>query len=78
MRLRFKYVKIDSRILLEEVRSQSGPIAAEGIKRIIDRHGIDLIAEKIEAEADLLELLDLRIDYGQGYLFGEPRLAKVD
>ena len=25
----------------------------------------------------LLELLDLHIDFGQGYLFGEPRIAKA-
>lgn len=46
------------------------------LKRTMDLHGIDLIAEKLEEEQNLIELLDYRIDYGQGYLFGEPRLAK--
>jgi cyclic-di-GMP phosphodiesterase TipF (flagellum assembly factor) len=78
MRLHFKFVKIEAQILLDEVRNPTGPIAVEDIKRVIDRHGIDLVAEKIETEADLLELLDLRIDFGQGYLFGEPRLAKSE
>ena len=46
------------------------------LKRTMDLHGIDLIAEKLEEEQNLIELLDYRIDYGQGYLFGEPRLSK--
>jgi cyclic-di-GMP phosphodiesterase TipF (flagellum assembly factor) len=46
------------------------------LKRTMDIQGIDLIVEKLEEEQDLIELLDFRIDYGQGYLFGEPRLSK--
>ena len=76
--LRFKYIKMDTGTLLGEVRDPSGSIAIEDIKRVADRHGIDMIVEKIESEDQLLELLDLRIDYGQGYLFGEPRLARPD
>jgi len=45
------------------------------LKRTMDIHGIDLIVEKLEEEQNLVELLDYRIDYGQGYLFGEPRLS---
>jgi len=76
--LRFKYLKMDAENLLSEVNAPSGPFAAEDIKRIADRHGMDLIVERIESEEQLLDLLDLRIDYGQGYLFGEPRLARVE
>ena len=78
VRHRFKYVKIESDVLLAEVRQPTGPIAVEDIKRVVDRHGMDLIVEKIETEPDLLELLDLRVDFGQGYLFGGPRLARAD
>ena len=39
---------------------------------------IDLVVERIETEPMLVELLDLQIDFGQGYLFGEPRIAKID
>jgi cyclic-di-GMP phosphodiesterase, flagellum assembly factor TipF len=78
MRLRFKYVKMDAVNLLAEQRAPRSQIAIDDVKRIADRHGIDLIVEKIESEKMLLELLDLRIDYGQGYLFGEPRLARIE
>ena len=88
-RRRFKYIKIDGAQLLD--REPAGGRAPNGegdgataiigvnvaaLKRVLDVHGIDLIAEKIESEQDLIELLDYRIDYGQGYLFVEPRIAK--
>ncbi len=78
MRHRFKYVKIDTDVILAEVRSPRGHIAIEDIKRVVDRHGMDLIVEKVEKESDLLELLDLRVDFGQGYLFGAPRLTRIE
>lgn len=76
--LRFKFIKLNAETMLDEVRNPSGPIAVEDIKRLIDRHGMDLVVEKIETEADLLELLDLRIDFGQGYLFGSPKLSSQE
>jgi cyclic-di-GMP phosphodiesterase TipF (flagellum assembly factor) len=78
MNLHFKYIKMDAATLLQEVEDPQSHIAVDDIKRICDRHGMDLIVEKIESEKMLLELLDLRIDYGQGYLFGEPRLARIE
>jgi len=78
MRHRFKYVKIDTDVILAEVHNPSAHIAIEDIKRVVDRHGMDLIVEKIEKESDLLELLDLRVDFGQGYLFGAPKLTRVE
>lgn len=89
-RKRFKYIKIDNAQLLHREAAGEAGAGAEGaagsdtivgvnvsaLKRVLDVHGIDLIAEKIESEEDLIELLDFRIDYGQGYLFGEPRPSK--
>lgn len=78
MRHRFKYIKVEAGIMLDEMRRPSSNIAVEDIKRVVDRHGMDLIVEKIETEQELLELLDLRVDFGQGYLFGAPRLARLE
>jgi len=47
-----------------------------GLLRALRRHRIDLIVEKVEDEARLIELLDYEIDFAQGYLFGAPRLAR--
>ncbi len=78
MKNHIKYVKIEVGTLLKELHNPTTAIAVEDIKRMVDRHGIDLVVEKIETEPALLELLDFRIDFGQGYLFGEPRLSRAE
>lgn len=65
-----KFVKIECDLLLDH---------AEQIVELqhgLRRNEIDLIVEKAEDESRLLELLDHEIDFGQGFLFGEPRLAR--
>jgi cyclic-di-GMP phosphodiesterase TipF (flagellum assembly factor) len=74
----FRFIKMDAETILGQLNDPHAHVAVIDIKRAIDRRGMDLIVEKIESEPKLLELLDLRIDYGQGYLFGEPRLARVE
>ena len=75
-RAQFHYIKADAGRLLEHRSIEAGEADIRRIKRELDRHGVDLIIEKIETEQQLVELLDFNIDYGQGYLFGEPRLSK--
>ena len=67
----FKFVKVDAAQILKEPA-----LAVRALKRDMDRNAIDMIVEKIEHEGELVELLDHSIDFGQGYLFGEPRLSK--
>ena len=45
---------------------------------MLDSFAIDLVADHIESETMLLELLDMHLDFGQGYLFGEPRIARAE
>ena len=73
----FVFVKVGADILLNRVDYVPGSIDVRDLKRAFDRHNIDLVVDKVESEQDLLELLDLRIDFGQGYLFGEPRLSRI-
>ena len=40
------------------------------------RYGVEVIAEKVEGERQIAEILDLDIGYGQGHLFGEPRAIR--
>jgi cyclic-di-GMP phosphodiesterase TipF (flagellum assembly factor) len=76
-RRNFRYVKIEAGRLVPPPLG-SAEEAPDMLKRKLDVAGLDLIAEKIETEPMLVELLDLGIDYGQGYLFGEPRLSRAD
>jgi cyclic-di-GMP phosphodiesterase TipF (flagellum assembly factor) len=72
----FRFLKLDAAKLLEHTRSETERLDMRAFKRALDRNGIDLIVEKIETEPMVLELLDLPVDFGQGFLFGEPRQAK--
>lgn len=71
----FHFVKIDAAMLLERVQA-GGAADVRALKQQLDEHGVDLVIERIESEQMLVELLDFNIDYGQGYLFGEPRISK--
>ncbi|WP_420403443.1 EAL domain-containing protein [Nisaea sp.] len=71
--LGFKYIKVGAHMLHELARGDDPQLDMRRFKGALDRCAMDLIVEKIESEDMLLDLLDLKIDYGQGYLFGEPR-----
>jgi cyclic-di-GMP phosphodiesterase TipF (flagellum assembly factor) len=73
---RFAFVKVDADLLIREIGDNPPLVDVRDFKALLDQAGIDLIVEKIESEGQLIELLDFNIDYGQGYLFGQPRLAR--
>jgi len=73
----FAYIKVEARTILDRLQRGGAPAAElRALKQSLDGRGIDLIVDRIETEATLVELLDFNIDFGQGYLFGEPRLSK--
>ena len=72
----FKFIKIDAHLLHEVAKGEDALINMNSLKGAMDRQAMDLIVEKIETEEMLVELLDLKIDFGQGYLFGEPKAVK--
>lgn len=74
----FRFVKIEATRLAQAAASGAIGDDPKAFKRMLDSYAIDLIVDRIESEPMLLELLELSIDFGQGYLFGEPRIAKPD
>ncbi len=70
------FVKMDARALIDELDDADASIQLDRVKRGLARAGIKLIAEKIEQEEQLVELLEFGIDFGQGYLFGAPRPSR--
>lgn len=69
-----RFVKVAASAMIQELREPGGLQRMRRLKSEMDRNGIDLIVEKIETESQLRDLLDVEIDYGQGYLFGHPQL----
>ena len=84
-----RYIKVSAERLIRILTADHGAqsqgaldietpkdIRAEDFKELLNRYNLDLIADRIETENQVVEVLDLFVDFGQGYLFGEPRLAK--
>ena len=69
-----RFVKVDAALLMDGLRDDTGLQRLKRLKGEFDRNGIDLIVEKIESDRQLLEMLEIDVDYGQGYLFGKPAL----
>ncbi len=69
----FRYIKVGAHMLHELARGDDPILDMRALKGALDRNAMDLIVEKIESEDMLLDMLELRVDFGQGYLFGEPR-----
>ncbi len=72
-RRRFKFVKSPVDLLLNGIGADIHPM---DLKQALARPRIDLIVDKIETERSVAELLDYDVDFGQGYLFGEPRPSR--
>lgn len=70
------FVKLDATAMLDRLRQPGGGAEARRLRTLLGVSGISLIVEKIENESDVIELLDLPVELGQGYRFGEPRLAR--
>ena len=79
-----KYVKIGAQLLLEQLTEQDGRVIlrslpdlqAADFAALTRRYGLEIIAEKVEAERQIVDVLELNIGYGQGHLFGEPRAIR--
>ena len=53
-------------------------VEAHPPRPIDGRTGIDLIAERIESESTVVDLLDYDVRFGQGYLFSPPRPVRAE
>jgi len=71
----FSYVKVAADVFLG---GAPGHLRKEDLKEALARRDIDLIVEKIEDEATVVEILEYGVAFGQGYLFGEPRPSRED
>ncbi|MCB2096336.1 MAG: EAL domain-containing protein [Parvularculaceae bacterium] len=72
----FRFAKAPANLLLAASRGDEASVSRlmDFRKRLADAD-LDLIAEKIEFENHMPEILSLGIDYGQGNLFGAARRA---
>src|SRR6202041_873834 len=60
-------------LLLDPKSSSTSDIHPSDLSDLLGRFGIDLIAERIEGERAVVDLLDFDVRFGQGFLFAPPR-----
>ncbi len=70
-----RYLKFDRELIRSIDSSYIRREMTRALKAFADRIGSTIIAEGIEQEAEMLTLLDLGIEYGQGFLLGRPAAA---
>ncbi len=68
----FRFVKVPASLLLARATPGSDIHPAD-FSDLLGRFGVDLIAEKIETEGIVVDLLDYDVRFGQGFLFAPPR-----
>jgi len=68
-----RFIKVPASLLLDPKQTSSSDIHPSDLSDLLGRFGIDLIAEKIEGERAVVDLLDYDVRFGQGFLFAPPR-----
>ncbi len=77
-RLGFRHIKVRARALLHGAENANAATAAVDLRKHLERYGLNLIAERVEDEDTVKQLLEVGIDFAQGYLFGTPRAVGDD
>src|SRR5580704_3774099 len=68
-----RYIKVPAALLLDQRQTSASDIHPSDLSDLLGRFGIDLIAERIEGERAVVDLLDYDVRFGQGFLFAPPR-----
>ncbi len=68
-----RFIKVPAALLLDPRQTSASDIHPSDLSDLLGRFGIDLIAEKIEGERAVVDLLDYDVRFGQGFLFAPPR-----
>lgn len=73
MQLDIDYIKIDSTLIKEIDRNERLQILTETIVNYAKRLGIKTIAEYVHSKEVHEKVIELGVDYSQGYYLGEPK-----
>ena len=69
----FRFVKLPAPLLFNRLGAVAADIRPADFSESLGRFGIDLIADRIEHENTVIDLLDYDVRFGQGLLFSPPR-----
>jgi cyclic-di-GMP phosphodiesterase TipF (flagellum assembly factor) len=68
-----RFIKVPASLLLDQRQTSASDIHPSDLSDLLGRFGIDLVAERIEGERAVVDLLDFDVRFGQGFLFAAPR-----
>lgn len=71
-----RFIKVPAALLLDPALASD--IHPSDLSDMLGRFGIDLVAERIEGERAVVDLLDYDVRFGQGFLFSPPRPLRTD
>lgn len=73
-----RFIKVPAELMLNHERNGAGHIHPADLSDLLSRHGIELVADRIESENIVVDLLDFDVRLGQGYLFAHPRPVRAE
>jgi cyclic-di-GMP phosphodiesterase TipF (flagellum assembly factor) len=73
-----RFIKVPADVLLNQDTTATGHIHPADLSDLLNRHGIELVADRIETETVVVDLLEIDVRYGQGYLFAQPRPVRAE
>jgi cyclic-di-GMP phosphodiesterase TipF (flagellum assembly factor) len=74
-----RFVKAPAALLLGRGGGVSGAdIHVEDLAGLLSRFGVNLVADHIENESEVVDLLDFDVKFGQGFLFSPPRPVRAE
>lgn len=74
----FRTVKIAADRLLGRIPMTAGDIHPADLAGHLQRHGMQMVVDRIETEAQVIDLLDYDVRLAQGYLFSAPRQVRPE
>ncbi len=72
------YVKLPVELLLRPPTGGGLDIAVSDLATVLTRAGIRLVAERVEREQDVPNLIDLDVPLAQGFVFAPPRAIRPE
>jgi EAL domain-containing protein (putative c-di-GMP-specific phosphodiesterase class I) len=72
LRLDPEIIKLDRTLVADQQNVRRNSALIHGLTTMANDMGIMVIAEAVETEAERMRLLELGVEFGQGYLFGKP------
>lgn len=74
----FRFLKVPAEVILGQSGALPTDIHPADMAHLFSRYGIEIVADKVEAESTVVDLLDFDIRFAQGLLFSPPRPVRSE